>query len=77
VLLASRLTQRKDEYDAEIGYGHSMVGKGPRSKEGLLVRYAHRLGALLDRRDLAGLLGEDVPEALNASRATVLLAEGQ
>jgi hypothetical protein len=75
-LLDSRLTQRKDGYDAEIGYCYSMVGKGPRSKEELLVRYGHSLGVRLDRRALARLLSEDVPGALDGSRAMVLLADG-
>ena len=48
----------------------------PIAHEELLVQYGRRMAALLDRRALARLLAEDVSGALNASRATILLAEG-
>jgi signal transduction histidine kinase len=48
----------------------------PIAHEELLVQYGRRMAALLDRQALARLLAEDVPGALDASRATVLLAEG-
>ena len=48
----------------------------PIAHEELLLQYGRRMAALLDRRALARLLAEDVSVALNASRATILLAEG-
>jgi signal transduction histidine kinase len=48
----------------------------PIAHEELLVQYGRRMAALLDRGALARLLAEDVSGSLDASRATVLLAEG-
>ena len=56
-------------------YHHRRFGL-PIAHEELLVQYGRRMAALLDRGALARLLAEDVSGALNASRATVLLAEG-
>jgi signal transduction histidine kinase len=48
----------------------------PIAHEELLIQYGRRMAALLDREALARLLSTDVSGALEASRATVLLAEG-
>jgi two-component system, NarL family, sensor kinase len=48
----------------------------PIAHEELLVQYGHRMAGLLDREALARLLAEEVPGALDASRASVLLADG-
>jgi signal transduction histidine kinase len=48
----------------------------PIAHEELLVQYGRRMAALLDRGSLARLLVEDVSAALDASQATVLLADG-
>jgi signal transduction histidine kinase len=47
----------------------------PIAHEELLVQYGRRMAALLDRGALARLLADDVPGALGAARAAVLLAE--
>ncbi|HSR29718.1 MAG TPA: GAF domain-containing sensor histidine kinase [Anaerolineae bacterium] len=48
----------------------------PIAHEELLVRYSRRMAALLDREALARLLAVEIPEALDASRAMALLADG-
>ena len=48
----------------------------PIAHEELLVRYGHRMAGLLDREALARLLAEEVSAALDASRASILLADG-
>ena len=48
----------------------------PIAHEELLVQYGHRMAGLLDREALARLLAEEVSGALDASRASVLLADG-
>ena len=55
-------------------YHHRRYGL-PIAHEDLLVQYGRRMAALLDREALARLLAEDVSGALDASRATVLLAD--
>ena len=47
----------------------------PIDHEELLVQYGRRMAAVLDQQVLAGLLAQDVPRALDVSRASVLLAE--
>jgi signal transduction histidine kinase len=49
----------------------------PIAHEELLVQYGRRMAALLDREAVGRLLAEDVAEALDVSRATVLLADGR
>ena len=58
------------------GWYHRRRYGQPIAHEELLVQFGRRMAALLDRSALAGLLAEDVSAALDASRATVLLAEG-
>jgi signal transduction histidine kinase len=48
----------------------------PIDYEGLLVQYGRRMASLLDRDALARLLAQDASGALDASRATLLLAKG-
>ena len=48
----------------------------PIAHEELLVQYGHRMAGLLDREALARLLAEEVSGALDARRASVLLADG-
>jgi signal transduction histidine kinase len=48
----------------------------PIAHEELLVRYGRRMAAVLDREELARMLAVTVPEALEASSAMVLLADG-
>jgi signal transduction histidine kinase len=48
----------------------------PIAHEELLVRYGRRMAALPDREALARLLAVEVAEALEVSRATVLLVDG-
>lgn len=59
---------------ARHGYRRWRYGL-PIAHEELLMRYGRRMAGLLDRDALARLLGVEVPEALAASRALVLLAE--
>jgi signal transduction histidine kinase len=48
----------------------------PIAHEELLVQYGRRMASLMDREALVQLLAVTVPEALDTSRATVLLADG-
>ena len=48
----------------------------PIAHEEMLARYGRCMAALLDREAVAHLLAEEVPRALDVSRAMVLLAEG-
>jgi len=48
----------------------------PIAREELLVQYGHQMAGLLDREALARLLAGEVSRALDASRASVLLADG-
>ena len=59
---------------ARRGYRRWRYGL-PIAHEDLLMRYGRRMAGLLDRVALARLLAVEVPEALAASRALVLLAE--
>jgi signal transduction histidine kinase len=49
----------------------------PIAHEELLVTYGHQMAGLLDREAIGQLFTVDVPEALDVSRAAVLLSEGR
>jgi signal transduction histidine kinase len=59
---------------ARYGYRRWRYGL-PIAHDELLMQYGRRMAGLLDREALARLLAVEVPEALTASRAAVLLAE--
>jgi signal transduction histidine kinase len=57
------------------GYHRRRYGL-PIAHDDLLVQYGRRMAALLDREALAQLLAEEVSQALDVSRAAVLLTDG-
>jgi signal transduction histidine kinase len=60
---------------ARRGYRRRRYGL-PIAHEELLVKYGRRMAGLLDREAVGRLLAAEVPEALNVSRAAVLLSKG-